>query len=327
MTAIVAGSSLDGFYYDPKAGRPDRLRNALRLVAEEIQRVVAWVMFGRGRSVYRCLFVTLTYRANTKGDPRDVSFCLNRVRDWLARQGLPMCPYLWVAELQKRGALHYHLMVWLPRGLHLPKLDRRGWWKHGMTKVETARNPVGYLVKYASKFRPEDIARFRKGTRLYGYGGLVPEVQERVRWLRLSRWVRGKVETRKQEAFGRSIEDRITEQAHDEGLALHLLWPDRYPTPPEPLPECIAERVAAELLTAGRERELVRARRSLFVKVSGGVFEQATGEFHETPYKADYVNGVVHIWPKPEKRVVSFRSHDMAMAALLAVAGQKEVAV
>jgi len=138
MTGLVVavGSSLEGFHYDPKAGRPDRLRKTLRLIAEEVQRVMAWVMLGRGRSAYRCLFVTLTYRTNTKGDPRDVSACLNRMRDWLARQGLPMCPYLWVAELQKRGALHYHLMVWLPRVLHLPRLDRCGWWKHGMTKVD-----------------------------------------------------------------------------------------------------------------------------------------------------------------------------------------------
>jgi Protein of unknown function (DUF3296). len=29
-------------------------------------------------------------------------------------------PYVWVAELQKRGALHYHVLLWLPRGLTLP---------------------------------------------------------------------------------------------------------------------------------------------------------------------------------------------------------------
>lgn len=57
--AVVAvGSSLEGFHFDPKAGRPDRLRKTLRLIAEEVQRVMAWVMLGRGRSAYRCLFVT-----------------------------------------------------------------------------------------------------------------------------------------------------------------------------------------------------------------------------------------------------------------------------
>jgi hypothetical protein len=301
--AIAAvGSSLEGFYFDPKAGRPDRLRKTLRLVAEEIQRMLAWVMLGRGRSAYRCLFVTLTYRANTKGDPRDVSACLNRVRDWLARQGLPMYPYLWVAELQKRGALHYHAMVWLPRRLHLPKLDRCGWWKHGMTKVETARNPVGYLVKYASKFRAEDIARFRKGTRLYGYGGLVPEIKLAVRRARWPRWAREAREAQETAFFVQEREAEEMAQEREEAVLLHWMWPDDHPAP-ESVDEAVeweayVDRELEEREQDNRARALLRRGAALFARCSGGFVDRVSGEFFATPWAAEFVRGVLRVWPK-----------------------------
>lgn len=299
---VAVGSSLEGFHYDPKLGRPDRLRKTLRLIAEEVHRVMAWAMLGRGRSAYRCLFVTLTYRANTKGDPRDVSACLNRVRDWLARQGLPMCPYLWVAELQKRGALHYHAMIWLPRGLHLPRLDRCGWWKHGMTKVETARNPVGYLVKYASKFRAEDIARFRKGTRLYGYGGLLPEAQRSVRAARWPRWARKVREGQSVAAFVDGIDREVEAQEREEAALLHELWPDDHPAP-APVDEEAEYAAWVERELEERERDdkacaLLSRGRALFARCVGGFVDRVSGEFFATPWRAEFVNGVLHVWPK-----------------------------
>lgn len=299
---VAVGSSLEGFYYDPKAGRPDRLRKTLRLIAEEVQRVMAWVMLGRGRSAYRCLFVTLTYRANTKGDPRDVSACLNCMRNWLAREGLPMCPYLWVAELQRRGALHYHLMVWLPRGLHLPKLDRCGWWKHGMTKVETARNPVGYLIKYASKFRVEDIARFRKGTRLYGYGGLVPEVQRSVRAARWPRWARKVREEQSTVAFVDQIDREIEAQEREEAALLHWLWPGDHP-PPDPVDERAEyeewlERELEERERDDKRRSLLQRGCAEFARCVGGFVDRVSGQFFATPWRAEFLNGVLRVWPK-----------------------------
>ena len=299
---VAVGSSLQGFYYDPKAGRPERLRKTLRLISEEIQRVMAWVMLGRGRSAYRCLFVTLTYASNTKGNPRDVSECLGCVRKWLARRALPMCPYLWVAELQKRGALHYHLMIWLPRGLHLPKLDRAGWWRHGMTKVETARNPVGYLVKYASKFRAEDIARFRKGTRLYGYGGLLPEVQRSVREARWPRWARKVREDQAAAAFVERIDREIEAQEREEAALLHELWPDDHPAP-APVDEDAEYQAFFEREVEERERDevargLLARGRALFARCSGGFVDRVSGEFFETPWRAEFMDGVLHVWPK-----------------------------
>lgn len=245
---------------------------------------------------------TLTYRANTKGDPRDVSVTLKHVREWLRAQGLPMCPYLWVAELQKRGALHYHAMIWLPRGLHLPKLDRCGWWKHGMTKVETARNPVGYLVKYASKFRAEDIARFRKGTRLYGYGGLVPEAQRSVREARWPRWARTVREEQSTAAFVERMDREDAALQREEAALLHWMWPDDHPAP-EPVDEQaqyedFLEREVEEREQEDRARALLLRGSALFVRCVGGFVDRVSGQFFATPWRAEFMNGVLHVWPK-----------------------------
>ena len=104
---------------------------------------------------------------------------LKRIRHWLQRRSVRFC-YVWVAELQQRGALHYHILVWLPFGLTLPKPDKQGWWPHGSTRIEWARHPIGYLVKYASKF---DIkCGLPKGARLHGAGGFDQAAQQIRRW-------------------------------------------------------------------------------------------------------------------------------------------------
>ena len=58
--------------------------------------------------------------------------------------------YVWVLELTKRGRPHYHVLFWLPKGVSMPKADKQGWWKHGMTR-SGGHSPVGYLCKYTSK--------------------------------------------------------------------------------------------------------------------------------------------------------------------------------
>lgn len=134
-------------------------------------------------------FVTLTYdRADAwrPGHIRDFRQALDK---WCRRRRI-RCRFVWVAELQKRGAVHYHLVLWLPKGVFLPFLDDRGWWPHGSTNVQTAQSPIGYLVKYASKATPGSLHDFPKGARLFGVGGLTSENREEVRYLRAPFWVR-----------------------------------------------------------------------------------------------------------------------------------------
>lgn len=136
---------------------------------------------------YWCAFLTLTYRDIGGWSARDVTTFNKRLRDHLSRRGY-RCPYVWCAELQKRGAVHFHQLVFLPDGLMLPKPDQCGWWTHGMTKVERARCAVSYIAKYAGKMRTE--LDFPRGLRLTGAGGLSPESRAEARWWLLPRYVR-----------------------------------------------------------------------------------------------------------------------------------------
>lgn len=137
--------------------------------------------------------VTLTYRPADRWYPRHVSEYLRALR----RHFGGTVRYVWVAELQaKRMArsgesaehcLHYHVVVWLPHGVAMPKPDLEGHWPHGMTQVEPARQPIGYLLKYASK---GEAGEFPRGARLCGAGGLEREGRLWVRWWLLPRYVR-----------------------------------------------------------------------------------------------------------------------------------------
>jgi hypothetical protein len=143
--------------------------------------------YRKGGFRYRAVLLTLTYREIAGWRPKHISTLTNHLRTWAARRGFPLA-YLWTSELQKRGAVHYHLVLWLPKGVSLPKPDKQGWWPHGMTNIAWARKPVGYLAKYASK--GDSVTEFPRGLRLHGRGGLNLEQRRFVSWWLLPRYVR-----------------------------------------------------------------------------------------------------------------------------------------
>jgi hypothetical protein len=98
---------------------------------------------------------------------------------------------VWVAELQTRGAVHYHVALWLPRRAYLPQADRRGWWPHGSTQTARAVAPVRYLQKYVSKFDSKGC-EFPKGIRLFGVRGMSPEGAMNARFWRAPEYVRAR---------------------------------------------------------------------------------------------------------------------------------------
>jgi len=140
-------------------------------------------------------FVSLTYREVDGWRSDHIKDFLKRIRVYLHRKGLKLI-YVWVAELQKRGALHYHLLIWLPPGVSLPKVgvgkNRRGWWTHGFADQRKIHTGVGYLMKYLSK--DESKHSFPKGVRIYGYGGVEPVVKQRVRFYRCSKSIRTEIQ-------------------------------------------------------------------------------------------------------------------------------------
>jgi hypothetical protein len=134
-------------------------------------------------------FITLTYRPGARWSPRHVSQFSDCARKWLARRGVAF-RRVWVMELTRAGVPHYHVMVWLPHGVKLPRPDDAGWWPHGMTRIERARNPVGYLVKYASKGSQGDA--FPRGARIHGCGGLSAGSRIERAWRMLPAYVRAR---------------------------------------------------------------------------------------------------------------------------------------
>jgi hypothetical protein len=134
----------------------------------------------------RPALVTFTYRDDVAWEARHITQVQNAIEKFLERRQVRYHA-VWVMELTKRGRPHYHLVLWLPKGITLPKPDKRGWWVHGMTRIEWARRPVGYLIKYASK--AEDAGAFPPGARLFGVRGL-GDAREGYRYLRRPQWLR-----------------------------------------------------------------------------------------------------------------------------------------
>jgi hypothetical protein len=167
---------------DPILTRMRRLRKAI-LTATRMHE------FELRNARFKPAMLTLTYREVGQWHPRHISELLQRIRVWMRRRGHPM-RYVWVAELQERGAVHYHVVLWLPRGLTLPKPDKQGWWLHGSTRIEWARKPAGYLAKYASKLDSKSGLGFPRGARLHGRGGLEELGRAVSQWFNLPQWAR-----------------------------------------------------------------------------------------------------------------------------------------
>lgn len=137
----------------------------------------------------RWAMLTLTYRDDVRWVSDQVGKLLNRIRDYASRSGFK-ARYTWVLELTQRGRPHYHVLVWLPKGRTLPKPDKQGWWQCGLTRIEWARNAVGYIAKYASKGDDYNLNTLPKGARLSGFGGLSKDGRIELRWWKLPKWVR-----------------------------------------------------------------------------------------------------------------------------------------
>lgn len=131
--------------------------------------------------------LTLTYRPGAEWKAKQVADFFHRLRQYATRSGFDL-KYVWVMELTQRGVPHYHILIRLPLGRTLPKPDKQGWWPYGMTRIEWARVPVGYIAKYASK--GDEATKFPKGARIAGFGGLDKAGRIECSWWKLPVWVR-----------------------------------------------------------------------------------------------------------------------------------------
>lgn len=170
---------------DPAKSRVTRLRKGLGVGAKRLHNMY------KGKQ-NQCL-VTLTYRGDNRDwRPEHISTYLACVKRWFNRRtGRKGLRYAWVAELQQRGVIHYHIVFWLPKGLTMPKADKQGWWIHGMTNTKRATAPVAYLMKYVSKVDSKNVGSFPHGARIFGLGGLDKTGRDCKRWVLWPAYLQG----------------------------------------------------------------------------------------------------------------------------------------
>lgn len=167
---------------DPRQSRIKRMKSGV-LTASRLHTEQAT----KGGNRYTPVMVTLTYSAEGVWHERHIANFLKHVRQWMQRRGA-LCRYVWVMELTQAGRPHYHCLFWLPKGVSLPKPDKRGWWSHGMTRIERARSAVGYMAKYTSK--GDSSTKFPSGARIHACGGLDKAARNERAWWLAPMWVR-----------------------------------------------------------------------------------------------------------------------------------------
>jgi len=190
--AQVLREGLKAFVPPPRAGRIAKMRRA---VGFSTRMHLAERPGFRSDSV---VMVTATYADGVEWQPNHVRSLLDHVRKWCKRKGIE-CRYVWVGEVQTKRrsregthAMHYHIALWIPFGHMLPKADAQGWWPHGDTKTELARNAVGYLMKYFSK--GSGGMELAQGARMYGVGGLDFAMRRARRWLGLPSFIKARAD-------------------------------------------------------------------------------------------------------------------------------------
>lgn len=184
---------------DPKQARVTRLRKGLGIAAKQLH--------NQGQQNQQIWMQTLTYAGDNRDwRPEHITAFIVALRKWhYSRTGSAKLRYCWVAELQGRGVIHYHCIVWLAAGLTPPKADmpwRRtdhwghvhhepAMWPHGMSNRMKSTAPVAYLMKYASKVESKNVGSFPYGARIHGCGGLDHSSRCIRRWVLWPAYVQG----------------------------------------------------------------------------------------------------------------------------------------
>lgn len=153
------------------------VRASARMIADDLQ---------AANVRYRSALITTTYRDGAAWDRRDISRLLTHYRKWAERRGA-WVRYVWTLELTRKGRPHYHVVLFLPRGVTPPLPDKQGWWSKGCTNAQWARSPVGYISKYASKGTNGELP---SGARLWGCSALGAAGRCRLLWHLAPFWLR-----------------------------------------------------------------------------------------------------------------------------------------
>lgn len=150
-------------FYNPALGKVVMVDQVRQRYDRMRKRIKAWVELMDGVENARLMMITLTYRPGVDWMPNDIRDYMHKLKRKLKDR---LLGYAWVAELQKRGAVHYHVMLYIVSGTYIPRPDQSGMWANGLSRVEPARTPY-YLLSYLKKTYQKDYDKFPKGIRCY----------------------------------------------------------------------------------------------------------------------------------------------------------------
>lgn len=155
-----------------------------RIAAKKMKEIgKAMRRMGKTKWLY-AVCLTLTYAESDEFEKKHITRFNDCLRAKLKRQGHSL-GYIWV--LERASVLHYHLVLWLPRGYRLEHDDLARWWPHGSTSIEACRKVTAWL-KYMRKSESKD--NLPESARMFGYGGLDEEGKEAVKRATLPRWLK-----------------------------------------------------------------------------------------------------------------------------------------
>lgn len=127
---------------------------------------------------YRLVMLGLTYRDWRDWKPNQIRDYIKKIR---YRLGDRLRAYAWVAELQQRGAVHYHVLLIVKKGTFIPKPDESGMWAFGSSNICTAKS-VFYICSYVGK-EYQKMGFFPKGLRMYSVWIAADFITEIERWV------------------------------------------------------------------------------------------------------------------------------------------------
>lgn len=167
-------------------------------------------------------------------------------------------------------------------------------------------NPIGYMVKYATKTTPDALKRLPKGVRLHGNGG--HEVSDRValREKLMPGWLH---DHRDQQMIDAHLSEEYARQAWQmRRIELHSFKRDGTIARCYVDPECDKQAYIEHVLDDIARDEEWHAYKDRwaskgypnYLRVSGGMVDLRTGEHIPTPWQVSYQHGSLILTKKPE---------------------------
>lgn len=174
----------DRFVIDQRMARIRRCQKRVHAWAGALDEIIKQV-----GTKYRMMMVRLSYAPGYDWKPLQISHLITKIHYELRDN---LIAYSWVAELQERGAVHYHLLMIVKRGTDIPYFDDAAWWIYGSTHHCTARSPF-YICSYTAKKNYQKFGVFPKNLRMFAIWiapGLVSSSARRLlRLTALPSWV------------------------------------------------------------------------------------------------------------------------------------------